>query len=221
MAFKGFNSILFDFDSIVDYQLTVLMWMSKWFKHDTLKEQSGFDIDAFMDKSIAQLKFEHCNGATDLFHTYIDSDEHISEIEEMALTHKELVLTQAIFTDTSDLIKAYRKAGSGTVKTAIRCSDDIEMSVIMNHYPFTTTIECDMRKEIDMQKYGRFIIGNYTDAFQYRLTEPKSIGVLNFRENFRDDDITLFRPELVIRLGDINSIEVVSAYRENEDPPKG
>ena len=75
--------------------------------------------------------------------------------------------------------------------------------------------------EIDMGKYSRLITGYYKNALMYELEEPKSILIVNFRENFTEKDITMLQPELVIRLGDIHDIQIISAYAEEINDPKG
>ena len=54
------------------------------------------------------------------------------------------------------------------------------------------------------------------EIIEYTLLEPKSILILNFRENFTDEDSTMLRPELVINLGDVHDINVISAYRDED-----
>ena len=110
------------------------------------------------------------------------------------------------------LIRAYAKAGNGTISTAIRCSDEIEEKCIRS-FDKDVNIETCERKDVDMSKYGRLIIGDAMGAMEYTLKEPKSIVVLDFRENMAKDDITLIRPEPIVMLGDINEFTVISAYR--------
>ena len=78
-------------------------------------------------------------------------------------------------------------------------------------------IETGERKDVDLTKYNRVIVGNYKHALMYDYPGPKSIVVLNFSENYSEDDFTLLSPELVINLGDIHDVEIMSAYITDQD----
>lgn len=122
----------------------------------------------------------------------------------------------AINTSMINLIKGYSQAGNGVIKTTVRCDDEIQKKYVKSLLS-DQAIEVCSRTDLDMSKYARLVIGYYKHAGEYMLKEPKSILVLNFRENFSQDDITLLNPELVISFGDIHDIEVISAFRDIDD----
>lgn len=222
MPFKGFNSILFDFSAIVDIKLSLIKYLIGEYPDNT-----NFDIKRFKQMSDSDLKRKRVFGVTDIFQDFL-SDHYLIENYEafydmLIERDTDIILSDKYVTPTSMpiLINAYRKAGEGTIKTAIRCYNKYERDYIRKILP-EATIEYCSRKDTNMGKYTRLIVGNWNHALEYTFEEPKSILVLNFRENFADTDITMLRPELVISLGDIHSIDVVSAYRENDDiKPEG
>ena len=222
MAFKGFNSILFDFSAIVDIKLSLIKYLIGEYP-----DNSNFRVQKFSSMDDSELKFRRVNGVSDIFQEFL-SDQYLIEnyevfYESLIERDSDIIFTDkyAVVTSMALLVNAYRKAGEGTIKTAIRCSNKYERDYIKKILP-EATIEYCTRQELNMGKYTRLVVGHWKHALEYRLEEPKSILVLNFRENFTDTDITMLRPELVISLGDIHSIDVVSAYRENDDiKPEG
>ena len=112
------------------------------------------------------------------------------------------------------MLSAYKKAGNGIIKTVVRCDNQDQVDFLHSiDRSITTTIST--REDIYMGKYARVIVGHYSSALKYNFEEPKSILILNFRENYNAKDNTLLHPELVINLGDIHDIRVISAYQED------
>lgn len=222
MPFKGFNSILFDFSAIVDIKLSLIKYLIGEYP-----DNENFDIKKFKQMNDSELKQKRVFGVSDIFQEFL-SDHYLIEnyeafYDRLIERDIDIILDDRYATPTSMsiLINAYRKAGEGTIKTAVRCNNKYERDYIRKILP-ETTIEFCFRKDTNMGKYTRLVVGNWNHALEYVLEEPKSILVLNFRENFTETDITMLRPELVISLGDIHSIDVVSAYRENDNiKPEG
>lgn len=225
MVTKGFNSILFDFTSMIDMEITVINWIRDNFRDNALE---NFDKHKLLYTGMEDMKFHRVYGAQDVFQSMISNPSmrkdwpytlaHIyTQYEEEILTEKYACLTQM-----PTLISAYKKAGVGIIKTAVQCATDIQADLVSKIAP-DAIIEMGEPENIDMSRYGRLICGDFGQALRYSLNEPKSILILNFRENFMDNDITKLRPELVISLGDIHDIQVISAFPEKEstENPKG
>lgn len=215
MAFKGFNSILFDFYSLVDKELSLIKYIASEYKDNALE---SFDKHSILYTKDDDWVFKRLYDKEDVFKSLIidnkikeKSDELLERIIER--DEKKIWLDHAFPTSIQSLIGAYKKAGNGVIKTSIQCETEAQRSYIEKTFP-GTQIEFGKREDIDMGKYGRLIVGNYKDALEYNLEEPKSILILNFRENFIENDITTLRPELIINLGDIHEIEIVSAYKD-------
>lgn len=216
MAFKGFNSILFDIDSVIDIEISYIKFMAHEYRDIAIND---FDKHKILYTKNEDLEFERMYGTEDLFSSiilptckYKSSYEKVFKL--LVERDEEEVLKFAHFTAMKNLINAYRKAGDGVIKTAILCENKTQKDFISKTFP-NTPIEFCSRSEANMGKYTRLICGNYKHALEYNLEEPKSILIVNFRENFTENDITLLRPELVISLGDIHDIEVISAYRND------
>lgn len=220
MPSKGFNSILFDFDSIVDRESSLLKYFHRVYG-DSIHMDNFMDIGQLIGVSNDTLKFERMYGKESMFRKLLIKQIDKDRYEELInlffdRDQKDIFDTCCTFTTAMiTMISAYKKAGNGVIKTAVRCDNQEQVD-------FLHTIDRDMiafiskREDVNMAKYGRLIVGYYASALEYNLDEPKSILILNFKENYNADDNTLLNPELVINLGDIHDIRVISAYQEDE-----
>ena len=220
MAFKGFNSILFDFDSLLDKEITMLEFLRRTYKPDDLVWLSP---DLWKDK-IQNMEFRRMHGRESLFKSYVMADDYrekYKNIIEGFFTDEPIekdMLQYAHLTALIHLVTAYLKTGNGTIQTTIRVSNKLEQDFVRSKISENIPIIVSQSRDVDMSKYGRLIIGDWRTGLKYRYGEPKSILITNFRENFMDDDINILSPELVINLGDIHDIQVISAYRMDLNP---
>lgn len=215
---SGTNSVLFDFYSLVDKKLSVIKYIAGEYRDAALNH---FDKDRILYTPNDTWIFDRLYNPEDVFRSIISDvskKDSYEKIMEMIINRDEgnIWKKYAFQTSLNRLITAYAKAGNGVIKTAVQCENELQKEYIQKLYQ-DTPIELGSRENIDMEKYGRLIVGDYKDALKYKLEGPKSILVLNFRENFTPGDITQLNPELIISLGDIHDIEVVSAYTNEFD----
>ena len=220
MAFKGFNSILFDFDSLIDKEISLIKYFIGEYR-ENLFMQDFMDLHKAMSMNNDNLRFERLYGSKDLFQSLLLHQEHKDQYEELIKQffnrdQRDIFEKGYAFKTTMPiLISAYKKAGNGVIRTAVRCDNQDQVN-------YLKSIDRDMnvfiseRKDVNMSIYGRIFVGNWQTALEYEYEEPKSIVVLNFRENFDTKDSTILKPELIINLGDVNKIEIASAFREDE-----
>lgn len=216
MAFKGFNSILFDFYSLVDAELSLISLIKEEYKDEELKY---LDKHRILNTEEGDLKFYRIHGEEDLFRSLIIGEaakqDYAKILWDIVKSRESSVLEKyACPTSIGSLIRAYQKAGDGVIHTAVRCDTEAQKEYIMKHFP-DTNIEFSEKENVDMSNYGRLIVGDWRHALEYRLKEPKSILVLDYRDNFSQKDSTLLKAELIINLGDIHDIGVISAYRDD------
>lgn len=218
MAFKGFNSILFDFYSLVDKELSLINFIKGEYRDIELKY---LDKHKILYNEESNWIFERQFGKEDIFRSLITDEASKSKSYDILTAiirdnEQEILQKYAFNTSVCVLINAYKKAGDGIIRTAIQCETEAEKEYILRNFP-NVPIEFGKRQDIDMSKYTRLIVGDYHNALKYTLNEPKSILILNFRENFNDKDSTQLKPELIIKFGDIHDISVISAYRDNNE----
>lgn len=219
MPSKGFNSILFDFDSIVDKELSLLKFFYAVYRDSSFIDDF-MDIRKMIGVSDDTLKFERMYGKDSLFNKLLTKQENKDRYEDLInlffdRDQKDIFNGGHAFTTAMVImLSAYKKAGNGIIKTAVRCDNQDQVDFLHSIDRSITAIISD-REDVCMSKYGRLIVGHYSNALKYNLEEPKSILILNFRENYNADDNTLLNPELVINLGDMHDIRVISAYQED------
>ena len=218
MPFKGFNSILFDFDSIVDKEISLIKFFAGEYRESATIDDF-INIRSIPDDTI--LKFRRMFGTEDLFRSLlvklVDKDRYDQLINLFFDRDQKDIFENgyAFTTSMTILISAYKKTGNGIIRTAVRCDNEYQKD-------FVRSLDRDIpiiikeRKDVDMSKYGRIIVGQYSSALEYRFDEPKSILILNYMENFDSKDNTLLNPELVISLGDIHKIEIISAFQDDD-----
>lgn len=211
------NSVLFDFDSIIDKQISVIKFLRGEYK--SFDDEAFYNKDKIFPMSNTYMQFRRMYGNEDLFRSII-MDESLKKSSD---TLVELIFDRdqkdifdkgyAHTTAMISLLSAYSKAGNGTIKATVRCDNQYQVDFIKKMNPDISTLISE-RSKVDMSGYGRLIAGNYLSTLQYALKSPKSILILNFRENFSDKDTLTIRQELLI-LSDIHDIGIISAYKED------
>ena len=216
MSSNGFNTILFDFYSLIDIELSLINFIKAEYRDIDLPNLDKHKI-LYTDEK--DWLFKRQFGEEDLFKSLIVEDSYKERyfdiLNSIINENEDEILTKyAYFTSMKVLLSAYKKAGNGLIRTVIQCETENQKKCIETNFP-DIAIEFGKREDINMSKYARLIVGDYRNAIKYNLEEPKSILILNYRENFNNKDSTQLKPELIIKFGDIHDIRVVSAYREN------
>lgn len=222
MPFKGFNSIIFDFDSIIDIEASLIKYFTRRDMRDYIPMITFIDMNKALLLNDDNIKFERLYGKEDLFSSLLLNPDHKKVYRELIQKfferdQKEILEGGFAFkTSMPILLTAYKKAGNGIIKTAVRCDNQDQADFIHRDIDSSINTIIATRDKVDMDKYGTLIVGYYGDALEYSIDDPKIIEVLSFRENFDKDNSTMLNPELIINLGDVNDIKIISAYREDE-----
>ena len=213
----GDNSILFEFYSIVDKELSALLYIFD--NEEYFKAVDVFDfnqIDRFKSLSINDLKKERMYGCVDIFKSIIkDKNQNHRVLLNYFYDRYGLEILQKkymVFTDITKLISAYTKVADGIIRSTVLCENVVQKNVVDNFIMQVKTILTSSRLSVDTNNYARIVVGDFYDATKYIIDKPNSIMVMNFRDNFEDDDISNLIPELVISLGDISNISIYTAY---------
>ena len=222
MPFKGFNSIIFDFDSIIDIEASLIRYFTRRDMRDYIPMINFIDMNKALLLNDDNIKFERLYGKEDLFSSLLLNTDHKKVCRELIQKfferdQKDILEGGFAFkTSMPILLTAYKKAGNGIIKTVVRCDNQDQVDFIHREIDSSINTIIATRDKVDMDKYGTLIVGYYTDALEYHIDDPKIIEVLSFRENFDKDNSTMLNPELIINLGDVNDIKIISAYREDE-----
>ena len=213
------NSVLFDFYSLIDREISTIKFLAGEYRETALQ---NFDKHRVLYTSDLDWKLARTQNKDDVFKSLMIGDEFKQHSESVLnalwADYEMCILGKYAFkTNATTLISAYSKIGRGDiVKIAVYCENETQKKFVTQEFP-SVAIETGERKDVDLTKYNRVIVGNYKHALMYDYPGPKSIVVLNFSENYSEDDFTLLSPELVINLGDIHDIEIMSAYITDQD----
>ena len=211
MPCKGANSVLFDFWSLIDREITII-------KYCMDKYPYFIDMDRLKSLSIPNLEYQRMYGKVDLLNSLIvvrEFKDRGSEVIDMLFTRdeKDILDPKYVFnTLMVNLINAYKKTGNGVIKTTIRCDDEIQKDYVLSVCKDANVIISE-RKDIDTTLYGRVIVSYYKDALEFDFPDPTSIIVLKYVENMIDN---MINPELIINFGDVNTIGTASPFNEDD-----
>ena len=211
MPCKGANSVLFDFWSLIDREITII-------KYCMDKYPYFIDMDRLKSLSIPNLEYQRMYGKVDLLNSLIvvrEFKDRELEVIDMLFSRdeKEILNPKYVFnTLMVNLINAYKKTGNGVIKTTIRCDDDIQKDYVLSVCKDANVIISE-RKDIDTTLYGRVIVSYYKDALEFDFPDPTSIIVLKYTENMIDN---MINPELIINFGDVNTIGTASPFNEDD-----
>mgnify|MGYP004648644071 CR=1 FL=1 len=221
----GNNSILFEFFSVIDKELSAILFIIDNFS--LLKDANIFDenkVYEFSKYSLDRLKLKRMYDCNDIFSSLL-KDQSIDykkilnflydKYEESILVDKYIV-----FTTNKSLISAYNKVADGIIKCNILCSNNIERNISRKYFPSAKVIISKI-EDINCDSFARFVLADATNGKYYNINNPSSIILMNFRDNFAKDNIEYILPELIISLGDINEIKVSTAYNEPIEIHKG
>lgn len=214
------SRILFEFDSVVDTELTAIREIRAVGKSIVTKD---VNLDSFIFKlSDTELKKYRMFSSEDIIYQILKEDA-----KDTYLTFPNMVLDMVDCTPflqptaMHSLIKAFAVVGGGILKADIRCNNHIQANLINSLFNRTNRpniIICG-RDEIDTNKYGTYVFGFIKDALEYDFETPKNIRILNFRTNFDKDHSDILKPEYAMPLTDIHTLEIVDAYREEDLKP--
>lgn len=214
---KSLNSILFDFYSIIDIEMSLINYLRKEYRDN---EFQYFDKCKILYHPINDLRTERFYGKEYFFKSLLINDSYIDkyiEILNKFIKENEYdILQNANITIASSLIQGFKSVGDGLIKTHIQCETKAQKEFIEKIFP-NIDIEFCKKEDIDTDNYSRFVIGYWKDALRYNIESPKSILISNYRENFTEKDSTLLHGELIISLGDINDIKIISLYKKEID----
>lgn len=213
------NSVLFDIDAIIDKEATAMgalrdLYNNQEDNRDSLDNIYHMHYLSKLDDD--KIKWGRIHRSR-LFRDFIINDtDKMYDLSIIDNIYNASIDGNIFITSMAILISAYKKAGNGTITTAVRIDpgDNISRDILNRYkiYP-DNIIELD-RSNVDTDKYGRIISGNTKSILKYRIDKPKNILILSYADNFLSDDRRVLDPELIVNLGDICDIKVVSPYRD-------
>ena len=221
------NNVIFDFSAIVDIEMSIFKFLLK--NKDIVYElKEVIDIDKYnicREKNHTKefLMHNRIQGPHGLLREFIKPmrlSEYLSLRDTLYETLQNVILTDeyAEFTRAKTVISAYNKTGNGVIQSTILCSAE-EKKFLQKYIQANYLV--DIHENIDMKDRSRIVSGDFRNLLKVKFEGPRSIVILDYRENFLEEDKTIPRPELVITLGDIHDIKVFQTYNLVEINIKG
>lgn len=216
------NNVIFDLSAIIDIEMSIFKFLLKN-KNIACELNDVIDMDRYnicrekkyTDKDLMYNRTQGPHGLLREFIKPMKLNEYLSLRDTLYESLKDVLLTDeyASFTRAETLIDAYNVTGNGIIQSTILCSAE-EKRFLQKHIQANYLV--DIHENIDMKDKSRIISGDFRNLMKVNFEGPRSIVIVNYRENFLEEDITIPRPELVITLGDIHDIKVFQAYSLGE-----
>lgn len=211
------NTILIDFDALVDYKVGLIQ-MFKAYKNRINQKLINQN---YLNLTTEQLCMEHMYSVEDIAkkvfqpniqNIYKDLLEEFLNGEYESDIYKCSALTNQV-----KVVKAF--ATSNIVDFTILCKNKVQEKFI-NEFPFMRNhTKVENRNSINITPYGRITIGYIQDAIEFDKPIMKNFLVSNFRENFEPDNQNLLLKNYIVKLMDVNKFQIFESYLF--DKPKG
>lgn len=224
LPMKENNSVLCDFDAIVDTDIGILKYLlryknSKYFNYrfKSIEDESQInDIVLFR---------ENINPIIEIIDTSQTSEEEANNLIKEICTDKEAykeVLSLSKDTDILTLMKAYLGQSTG-LKVCILCHNEEEVKIVKEKCPRANTLISE-RKDINSDYYNAYFIKYYIELMQLDRKildfSGNQIYVLKYKFNMDDYENDIPIRAINFLLYERNEIKVIYPYN-NPKLPKG
>ena len=216
------NKCLFEFDSLVDVQLGIVLALQKEYPSGGFLKTINY---SFLHQPLEQLKqfrvfgygrniIQECfNGKVrDSYQTIIDQYRMRKETYDLAPR-----------TLIPRMIKMFSK--SGFIKSVVLCHTQFEYQKaqeILNGLDNISIIKNAKESDINVNEYARIHLGDIRDLDKFNPFDCTHISILNYGSNLQliRHDVILLR-EYIIKYGDTNIFEIIDSYSYIECPDYG
>ena len=191
---KKRNRVLFDFESIVDLKLSAIR------KHIT--ETTGYPIQDF---ELNRYKFERMYSDLEILNSIDTSTQDFYHPE------------YPVFTSMRVLLNQYLSTGNGIIYPKVLCKDSIQQRIIKDSFPEVKVL-VGSRNQVKTINFARIIVGEAKQILEFKNPITLDFMMLNYRDNFTKEDMSIIDTDVLIKIGDINKFTIAKAYPEIEDP---
>lgn len=212
---KNSHQCLFEFNSLVDMHLGVVMALQKDFPSGGLLPTINY---SFLHQSLDELKqfrmFAY--GKNVVQECFAGSAKQSYETIYKTYCDKKISYDLAPHTLLVKLVKMYNK--TGFIKSTILCHSPFEYDMatsIFGSLQNCVIVPNANEKSIDVNEFARIHIGDIRDLDLFNPFDCTHIAVLNYGSNLQVmhhiNDVTLLS-DYVIRYGDTNVFEIIDSY---------
>ena len=195
---KKRNRILIDFESLIDLKLSYI-------RRYLIESGKAIIEDHQMD----QFKFNR-------MYVYQDPLSLIPDLDRSSidLYHPEA----PVFTGMRRLLNVYLEDPNNLVDATVLCKDEQQQRIIKEFIPRADKILVAPRNRVKVLNFSRIVLAEPKQTLEFRNPITVDFMVLNYRENYSEDDASLIDPEVLMRICDVNKITIAKAYPEIQEP---
>lgn len=204
------NSLLIDFDAIVDYKIGIINLFRK-LNANNINEEYVYlhDLDFF--------KLDHIYSTEDIVKKALsenvrDDYERLTE-EFLHGEYEADIYKLSTPTVVANMIRGYQLTGN-IIKMDILCYTDKQKAFINKVLPNVSTIT---KENIDLDQYGRIILGYIKSLKLFENPVMKNFLIVNFRENFEENDNEVLKAEYILPIMDLNKFGMIDSYNNLEE----
>jgi len=185
------NSVLLDFDSLVDIRFGVIRYLrnmySGYFKSSYIPKFINKDFLLNQDLSLL-LRMRVFDG-DDLIKKCFTEEYRDSALKiESDILNQDLKSVLELSPETSvvSLIKRFKDMADGSVKSYIFCTEDIKYDFIFSkeYNKYSSVRKYNSLDKINLDDYTRIILSDYRKVKKFNNPTFKSIVIMGYGENF-------------------------------------
>ena len=215
------NKLLFEFDSLVDIDLGIVLALQEDYPPGELSTINY----SFLHQSLPELKqarvFLYGRDVVQECFLTDNTRKSYQAMKDYYKTQKK-VYEKAPITSLVRLIKVYGQ--TNFIQSLVLCHSQFELETankLLGNTP-GCTIKIGKESEIDVNTYARIHLGDIHQLDKFNEFDCTHIAILNYGSNLQliDHDVILLR-DYVIRFGDTNIFEIIDSYTDVECPDYG
>lgn len=209
MKDKADNSILIQFDFMIDLDVALFKLIKKKYNNKDIVNQDIININN--EKEIISLMINRtCINPLELF-IKGDTKDLYKDFMNNAELEKEL-LNEAMASDIFGLMITFMKEAS-SVDITVLCKNQLESDFIKNLNNSLNTIIVNDYKTIDLSKYTVLYLKYFSSIMSFGNVAGKHIYVANARYNMDKEYDNNLDTALSILYGDVNILHTIDLYR--------
>lgn len=202
------NSVLIDFDAIVDYKIGLV----RFFKRNEYRmEHLNKD---YINNSTDRFRIDRIFNVEDIVKLALDqyAAQNYEELTKQFLNseHEFDIYTFSTFTAVYRMAKVLI-SNSEVMKLTIYCRNKTQKQFIDIILPKANVILCDPKK-VDLSVYGKLILGRIESLDEFNKPNMMNISIVGFRENFEKDNPKNLKLKYIATYGDTNEFTIVDSY---------
>jgi len=215
------QSILVEFDGIVDLQLAVVKALREDYPLGGFNPSINY---AFLHKPLMELVRDRVTlyNKNIVEECFMDSGkQYWKTIYDTYVSDEyDRIVQGAPVTMIHRLITTYSRAAGGMIKVHIRCDNEAQVKTIQSLFKSSNpNIFIGKRSELDLSQYSRLILADvrYLDDIPNMQSTAKYLAILNYGCNLEviDNDVVILK-DYIIKYGQKSEFQIIDSFQLQE-----